>query len=114
MPAKVKKFKFWNCCFQDLPNSAVEALAKCDELTPNLRVLLQIFATLPVSTATAERSFSTLDRLKTLLRTTMKEDRLNGLALANIHKEIPVDVEEVINLFAKMKPRRMQLTEWDD
>jgi len=36
------------------------------------RNLLQMLATLPVSTATAERSFSTLKRLKTYLRTTME------------------------------------------
>ena len=34
-------------------------------LYPNLSILLQVLVTLPVTTATAERSFSTLKRLKT-------------------------------------------------
>lgn len=41
-----------------------EPLMRCDELFLNTRVLLQIFATIPVSTATAERSFSSSRRLK--------------------------------------------------
>ena len=41
---------------------------------------------LPITTATTERSFSALRRLKTYLRSTMKEDRLSGLALMDIHK----------------------------
>ena len=33
----------------------------------------------------SERSFSTLRRLKTYLRTTMSQERLNGLALLNVY-----------------------------
>ncbi|KAK4876687.1 hypothetical protein RN001_009193 [Aquatica leii] len=42
------------------------------DLTPSIRTLLLIFVTLPVTTATSERSFSTLKRLKTYLRCTMR------------------------------------------
>ena len=38
---------------------------------------------MPVSAATAERSFSLLKRLKTWLRNTMMQDWLIGLALMN-------------------------------
>ena len=34
----------------------------------------------------AEHSFSILRRLKTYLRTTMSQERLNGLALLNVYK----------------------------
>lgn len=55
-----------------LPVSAMEGLLRCDEaFFPNIYRLLQILATLPVSTATSERSFSTLKRLKTYLRNTI-------------------------------------------
>jgi len=61
-------------------------------------VLLQVLATLPVTTATAERSFSTLKRLKTYLRSSMVDDRLTSLALIHVHAEtIPVDAAEVID-----------------
>ena len=41
---------------------------------------------LPVTSYEAERSFSTLRRLKTYLHTTMSQERLNGLALLNVYK----------------------------
>jgi hypothetical protein len=38
-----------------------------EEQFPNIAILLQIAATLPVSTSTPERTFSALKRLKTSL-----------------------------------------------
>ncbi|GBP23686.1 Chimeric ERCC6-PGBD3 protein [Eumeta japonica] len=58
---------------------------------PNIRKFLCIMATLPVSVATAERSFSTLRRIKSWLRSSMVEDRLTGLALLHVHKNVPID-----------------------
>ncbi|KAJ8939579.1 hypothetical protein NQ314_011074 [Rhamnusium bicolor] len=57
------------------------------------------------TTATNERSFSTLRRLKTYLQNTIGEDRLNGLALLNIHREIIVAPEQVLDDFAKHSPQ---------
>ena len=52
-----------------LPRNAVDALTVCDKVIyPNVNRLLQLWATLPVSSATNERSFSTLKRIKTYLR----------------------------------------------
>ncbi|XP_050540280.1 uncharacterized protein LOC126904918 [Daktulosphaira vitifoliae] len=57
-------------------------LANCDEeIFPLINRLLTVFITLPISNASAERTFSTLRRLKTWLRSTMSETRLTGLAL---------------------------------
>jgi len=52
---------------------------------PNIRQLLLILAVLPVTTSTSERSFSTLKRIKSYLRTTMGENRLNGLSIFCIY-----------------------------
>jgi len=71
-----------------------------------------LFATLPVTSATPERTFSTLKRLKTYLRSTMSEERLNGLALTNINKKELLSEEEIIKLFSKKATRRMQLEDW--
>ena len=49
--------------------------------------LLQLLLVVPASSATAERSFSCLRRLKTYLRTTMSQPRLNHMALLNVHQE---------------------------
>lgn len=43
--------------------------------------LLKIIITTPMTTAESERCFSTLKRIKTLLRNTMTQDRLNALAM---------------------------------
>ncbi|KAF0748385.1 zinc finger MYM-type protein 1-like [Aphis craccivora] len=69
--------------------------------------LLTIMDTLPVTTVTAERSFSTLRRLKIYLRNNMGETRLTGLALLNIYRNVDLNVEEIIDRFA-MLPRK-----WD-
>ena len=68
---------------------------------PNLTRLLQVLITLPVSNAEAERSFSVLKRLKTDLRSTIGQERLNSLALLAVHNEIKVKTDSVINIFAQ-------------
>ena len=49
--------------------------------------LIRIFLTIPVSTCTAERTFSSLKRLKTFLRSTMTQPRLNNLMVLYVHRE---------------------------
>ena len=49
--------------------------------------MLTLYFTFPATTATAERSFSSLRRIKTYLRSTMSDCRLNSLFLMHIHKE---------------------------
>ncbi|KAF0707171.1 52 kDa repressor of the inhibitor of the protein kinase-like [Aphis craccivora] len=81
-------------------------------MCPNIWKLLQVLATIPsipMSTATPERTFSSLKRLKTYLRNSTGETRLNGLALMSIHREINVDQEEVQNRLAKQSKRMMLL-----
>jgi hypothetical protein len=95
------------------PDTVMETLKHCDEFFPIIRILLQIFATIPVTTASPERSFSTLRRLKNYMRSTMGQERLNGLAVLNIHKEIPVNISEVIDIFSRTS-RRMKLDDWSD
>jgi len=75
---------------------------------PSTFKLLQILATLPVTIASSERSFSTLKRLKTYLRNTTSENRLNGLAMMNIHSDIMIDPDYAINKLAT-KTRRLRL-----
>jgi len=67
---------------------------------------LTILVTLPVTTAGVERSFSTLRRVKTWLRSRMSECRVTDLALLNVHRDIPVNAESVIEKFVKSKKKR--------
>ena len=66
----------------------------------NIKIALRILATLPVTSCECERSISALRMLKTYNRSTMVEDRLNGLALMQIHQEIEPDVQDVIDKFS--------------
>jgi hypothetical protein len=54
--------------------------------------VLLILYTMPASTATTERLFSALRRLKTYLRTTMLQDRLTSLAVLHVHRDIDIDM----------------------
>lgn len=104
------EFALWKQQIKSKPiTNVVSALAECNEnIYPSIYTLLNILASLPVTTATSERSFSTLRRLKTYLRNTITENRLNGLALMNIHRDVKVTVEEVIENMAR-KSRRIRL-----
>lgn len=66
-------------------------------------VLSMAKSSLPVTTCTAERSFSNLRRLKSYLRNSCGQDRLTGLALIFVHREINIDMDEVINEIALRK-----------
>lgn len=55
--------------------------------------LLRLYLTVPVSTATAERSFSVMNRMKTCLRSTMTQTRLNSVFLTHIYKEKTDDID---------------------
>lgn len=63
-------------------------------LLPHFTKLIRLVLTVPHTTCTAERSFSTLRRLKTYLRSTMTQSRLNALSILHIHS----DVGKVLNL----------------
>ena len=56
------------------------------ELVTEFTNLFKIMLTLPEFTCTAESSFSDLRRLKTYLRSRMKQQRLNSVAIMNVHK----------------------------
>jgi len=55
------------------PKNVMDALIICNDMYPNIYKLLQILATLPVSTPSSEKSFSSLKRIKTYLRSTMSQ-----------------------------------------
>ncbi|KAJ8885102.1 hypothetical protein PR048_011298 [Dryococelus australis] len=68
---------------------------------PNINKLSQILATLPLSTAIPERALSLLRSVKTYLRNSTGENRLNGLALMSVHRDIPLVPEDVVDQFSK-------------
>lgn len=56
-------------------------------LFQQVETLVRLLMVVPASSAEAERSFSGLRRLKTWLRASMTQKRLNGVAVCHIHQE---------------------------
>jgi len=77
---------------------------------PNLFKLLQLVMTLPVSSATCERSFSAMRRVRNYLRTTMSESRFSALSSLYIERDLSsnVDVHDVVAQYAAKGNRRLQ------
>ena len=67
--------------------TAYISLGMANLLLPQVKLLLHALLVVPASTATPERSFSALRRLKTWLRGTMGQERLNSLAVAHVHSK---------------------------
>ena len=68
--------------------------------------IIQLYLVCPATTANAERSFSQLRRIKTYLRSTMNQRRLNALLiLSTYHEELDsLNIYELANDFVmKMK-----------
>ena len=69
----------------------------------NIKVVLRILATLPITSCECERSFSSMRRLKNYTRTTMSQSRFHSLALLYLHPQIIPDTTQVINKFLGKK-----------
>ena len=74
---------------------------------PELATACALFLVLPVTVSSAERSFSKLKIIKTYLRSTISQARLDGLALLSIEAEESkkIDIDEVISTFAQKNLR---------
>ena len=77
------------------------------EVFPNVSIVLRIVLTIPVNVASGERSLSKLKLIKAYLRASMKQYRLNGLAMLSIEKGVAseLDYSSVITKLASLKAR---------
>src|SRR6218665_2937795 len=85
--------------------------------SPHLLAFVNLVMTLPVSSAQAERTFSTislrpLTRVKNYLRSTMIE-RLSGLCLISVERDLSYGMmqnpENMVDDFARKRNRRVHL-----
>ncbi|KAL4083727.1 hypothetical protein QTP88_029043 [Uroleucon formosanum] len=75
-------------------------LSGLKEIFPTMYTALSIAVTLPVSSASPERAFSKLKLVKTRLRSTTSEDRLEALMIMACELDVQIDTECVIKYFA--------------
>ena len=81
-------------------------------LIPNLLTIVHLILINPATICTTEKSFSVARRIKTWLRSTMKNKRFNNLSILSIHKELTesIDLVDIANDFAsKYDEHRMNL-----
>lgn len=82
------------------------------EVYPNVDIALRIFLSIPATNCSGERSFSTLKRVKTYLRASMGQDRLNALALLSIEAQLvqEINYDDIIDVFARTKARKKKFS----
>ena len=106
-----------SAAFETPPNNLREACEKISTMEEGTKVMfgevrkaLSLTMSLPCTVASCERSFSMLRRLKTYLRSTMGQPRLNHLALMHIYREKveDVDMDALMRTFVKRNAERMR------
>nr|CAI5824713.1 unnamed protein product [Callosobruchus analis] len=86
----------------------VDLFKEANIFYPAVRKALIILSTIPCTTATVERSFSTLRRVKTWLRSTMGEERLTGLCLMSMEEDKKIMTSEMVTyVFASANQQDM-------
>lgn len=86
-----------------------------EDAFPELLKLAYLVVTIPATSSSAERAFSSLKRIHTYLRNTQGQERLSDLSMIAIEKQLLVELKrsptfysDVIKSFLK-KDRRFQL-----
>ena len=109
LQAEISVWKKWECAdIHPKPDSLSEVLAVTNQLMyPNIHRMLYILMIIPVTSAGVERANLALKLVKTVMRSTMEQDRFNGLILMYVHKDMALNYERVIDSYARKHPRRM-------
>ena len=108
--SEIRRWRAKWSAHEDLPLDLQGTLNSTNkDLYPGIFSVLNMYACMPVSTATAERSFSTMRRVKTYLRNTMTTKRMSGLGFLNIYREKEISHERVLDIFSRKKERKWAL-----
>lgn len=106
------EFQVWKALCgrcEDVPSSAIGALAMCSRVTfPGVHRLLSVLAVMPVSSAEAERVFSKVTGSLTPIRAAMSEGRLEALVLIQAHRDRLPTTEAIISKFVASGARRLE------
>ena len=94
-------------CVQDIITKVVE-LGPAKRLPAHLVTLFILYRVMSDTSATAERSFSTLRRVETYLRTTMTQKWLKSVLLLHAHKDYAenFDLRTVATKFISLNDNR--------
>ena len=83
--------------------------ASTKKLCPTIHVALQYYCCVPLTSVTAERSFSSMRIVKNYFRSTSESDHLNNAMLASIRRKLmdQMDLKAITNEFVKVNEARM-------
>ena len=93
----------WKQMCAELPDKGLtrtltEAYQMADSV-PNVQGILRILLTVPATSCSAERSFSTLKRVETDHRSTMGQQRLESLVLMSTHKRMVLHPPRIVDMY---------------
>ena len=91
--------------------SCIAQLGAASYMFSEVKTLLTLFYVIPGSSATGERSFSALRRIKNYLRMTMTSQRLNSVVVMNVHRELTdaLDITAVADDFVRGNSARKDI-----
>jgi len=80
----------------------IRVLSENQTVFLNLQKLFTIVLTIPISSATCERSFRAMKKIKTWPRTSMLQDRFSNLSILYIEKNMSKNINnnDILNIFA--------------
>ncbi len=81
------------------------------ELLCEVHTAMKLITVMPATNSSSERSFSAMRRVKTYLRSTMTQERLNYLMMLHIHKDMTdcIDLASVANDFVCNNEHRLNI-----
>ncbi|XP_071177886.1 52 kDa repressor of the inhibitor of the protein kinase-like [Mytilus edulis] len=110
-----KEYNLWQRQWSsqtDKPTNIKDTLVDsrvCPLLFPNITKVLNLLLLTSVTASSVERANFSLRFVKNSVRSSMSEDRFNALVLLFVHKDIDIDIQAVLDMFARKYPRRMLL-----
>ena len=109
---KAEYIKLWQLQWsnaEEKPQTTLTALDACSTSFPAISSLLQIMATLPCTTAQAERIFSKTERILSAIRSNMSEERVGSLVLLQVYRDNTPSADEFVTKFAACHARGLRL-----
>ena len=91
-------------CFQSLPPAHLALLSQ-------VSLLVKLIALMPATNAVSERSASALRRVKSYLRSSMTQVRLNNMMVVHIHKTLTdtIDIKSILTGFSTANADRRKM-----
>lgn len=74
---------------------------------PNIFQIFHLLMIIPVTSAGVMQTNSAMKLVKTVIRSTMQQDRLNALMLLLTHSDIKLDYDTILDMYSRKYPRKM-------